>query len=185
MKTHHIYINWLLRTVILFVFLCDVSYAGGRDTIPTQYDINDPRNPNCPCHKLQQQADEEYLAMMRNNKNVSVELENVQQTNTIIQRQSAIQTNESNFLPIQERETAIREWKINWPSIELPELSFPSINFRSKHKNTKTETKIIHRSYKTSKHLTKSFSHCRKFKSAKQNIAFRKGKHPQVLCSKW
>jgi hypothetical protein len=26
----------------------------------TEYDINDPRNPNCPCHKYQKAADEEY-----------------------------------------------------------------------------------------------------------------------------
>ena len=28
-----------------------------------QYDINDPRNPDCPCHKYQQQAEEEYARM--------------------------------------------------------------------------------------------------------------------------
>lgn len=26
----------------------------------TAYDLNDPRNPDCPCHKLQKQAEEEY-----------------------------------------------------------------------------------------------------------------------------
>lgn len=39
-----------------------------------EYDINDPRNPNCPCHKLQKQAEEEYKQMMsqtnHTNKNI-------------------------------------------------------------------------------------------------------------------
>lgn len=30
------------------------------DTTKPKYDINDPRNPDCPCHKAQQQANEEY-----------------------------------------------------------------------------------------------------------------------------
>lgn len=29
-----------------------------------QYDINDPRNPNCPCHKYQKIADEEYKKLL-------------------------------------------------------------------------------------------------------------------------
>jgi hypothetical protein len=28
------------------------------------FDINDPRNPNCPCHKYQKQADEEYKKLL-------------------------------------------------------------------------------------------------------------------------
>jgi hypothetical protein len=34
-------------------------------TVAQQYDINDPRNPNCPCHKMQQLADKEF-AMLTN-----------------------------------------------------------------------------------------------------------------------
>ena len=38
------------------------------DTIknPTDYPLDDPRNPNCPCHKLQAKADEEYSILQRN-----------------------------------------------------------------------------------------------------------------------
>jgi len=39
----------------------------------TSYDINDPRNPNCPCHKYQKIADEEYARLMKEkNKGVAV-----------------------------------------------------------------------------------------------------------------
>lgn len=31
----------------------------------TTFDINDPRNPHCPCHKYQKLADEEYKKMLR------------------------------------------------------------------------------------------------------------------------
>jgi hypothetical protein len=31
----------------------------------TSFDINDPRNPNCPCHKYQKLADEEYAKLIR------------------------------------------------------------------------------------------------------------------------
>ncbi len=31
----------------------------------TTFDINDPRNPHCPCHKYQKLADEEYAKLIR------------------------------------------------------------------------------------------------------------------------
>lgn len=43
-----------------FLFLSSVFAA------QTAYDINDPRNPNCPCHKYQKMADEEFRKMLRN-----------------------------------------------------------------------------------------------------------------------
>ncbi len=53
---------------ILFIFcLCLFSqllaqqHRNEKNNQPESiYDINDPRNPNCPCHKLQQQAEEVY-----------------------------------------------------------------------------------------------------------------------------
>lgn len=32
----------------------------------TRYPLNDPRNPNCPCHKYQKLADEEYKKLLAN-----------------------------------------------------------------------------------------------------------------------
>jgi hypothetical protein len=34
-----------------------------------KYDINDPRNPDCPCHKAQKLADDEYRQSQRGNDN--------------------------------------------------------------------------------------------------------------------
>lgn len=49
--------------IILFLFFANIVFA-------QEYDINDPRNPNCPCHKMQQQADEEFAQMNNGNKNI-------------------------------------------------------------------------------------------------------------------
>ena len=38
---------------LIFLF-CSLAKA------QNEFPINDPRNPNCPCHKYQQQAEEEY-----------------------------------------------------------------------------------------------------------------------------
>src|ERR1700756_4317976 len=31
-----------------------------KDSAKSKYELNDPRNPNCPCHKYQRQAENEY-----------------------------------------------------------------------------------------------------------------------------
>lgn len=39
---------------------------GGAETDSTKkYALNDPRNPNCPCHQYQQQADREYAKVLQ------------------------------------------------------------------------------------------------------------------------
>lgn len=58
-----------------------VSIPGDTDEVAQQeYDINDPRNPDCPCHQWQKQADEEYQRMQQ------------QQSNPVVQHQ----TNDAN-----------------------------------------------------------------------------------------
>lgn len=39
---------------------------GGAETDSTKnkFPIDDPRNPNCPCHKYQEQADREYAKLL-------------------------------------------------------------------------------------------------------------------------
>lgn len=41
---------------LLFFIASNVIFA-------QQYDINDPRNPDCPCHKMQQLADKEFALL--------------------------------------------------------------------------------------------------------------------------
>ncbi len=47
-----------LRLFILLLLFSSPAFS--QNTGNQEYDINDPRNPNCPCHKLQQLADDEY-----------------------------------------------------------------------------------------------------------------------------
>lgn len=48
-----------LRLFILF-FLFSSNAFSQNNLGNQQYDLNDPRNPDCPCHKLQKLADDEY-----------------------------------------------------------------------------------------------------------------------------
>jgi hypothetical protein len=49
----------VLRFIFLFFSLS--SYASvATDTVKQQYALNDPRNPDCPCHKYQKMAEDEY-----------------------------------------------------------------------------------------------------------------------------
>jgi hypothetical protein len=50
------------RRVFLFLFVLFFSVSTKSQTT---FDINDPRNPHCPCHKYQKLADEEYKKMLR------------------------------------------------------------------------------------------------------------------------
>jgi hypothetical protein len=53
---------------ILLLFLTGISFAAtpgtGSDSTKQKYGINDPHNPDCPCHKYQQQAEDEYQALL-------------------------------------------------------------------------------------------------------------------------
>lgn len=58
-----------LRALLLFALFCisaQFSYAQVNKN-HEQYDINDPRNPNCPCHKYQKMADDEYKQTQHSN----------------------------------------------------------------------------------------------------------------------
>lgn len=76
------------------------------DTLKSEYPINDPRNPNCPCHAQQKLADEEYkqylLALNNNNKevkpntnNVNVGAQNLEIKNTL-EKEPGISSNSGN-----------------------------------------------------------------------------------------
>lgn len=49
------------KGLILFLL---VLFFSVRVNSQTTFDINDPRNPNCPCHKYQKLADEEYKKLL-------------------------------------------------------------------------------------------------------------------------
>ncbi len=49
---------------LIFLFVTSAKAQG-------EYPINDPRNPKCPCHKYQQQAEEEYKQLLAQNSAVN------------------------------------------------------------------------------------------------------------------
>src|SRR5438094_2799694 len=69
-QSHHIVRSlpcsgFFFKLVLCFtiVLLPQISFAvniSPGDSSKNKYDINDPRNPQCPCHKYQKQADDEF-----------------------------------------------------------------------------------------------------------------------------
>ncbi len=52
---------------LLFFLFTQLSFAQpGNDK--QVFDLNDPRNPDCPCHKYQKMADDEFGKLQKNNK---------------------------------------------------------------------------------------------------------------------
>lgn len=52
----------------VFILASCLSLLTHAQTDGTQYPITDPRNPNCPCHKHQQKADEEYRQLQQSSR---------------------------------------------------------------------------------------------------------------------
>lgn len=72
MKAKTKYVKDKRRAFLFLSFLFFVLFSVGlnasitnKDSLKSKYDINDPRNPNCPCHKYQKIADEEYDKWLR------------------------------------------------------------------------------------------------------------------------
>lgn len=65
--SHH-----LARRLLIFLFLIFSAVTQAQE-----YDINDPRNPNCPCHKMQKLADDEF-AQLNNQNNKVVDVNKLQ-----------------------------------------------------------------------------------------------------------
>jgi hypothetical protein len=54
--------------LLLFgVQLLCASNGVGTDSTKNKVSINDPRNPDCPCHKHQKEADKEYAQLLQKN----------------------------------------------------------------------------------------------------------------------
>ena len=83
-----------LRLITLLMLLSQIVFS---QTNNQKYELNDPRNPDCPCHKLQKQAEDEYKQLqMENNTDNQVAL-NVNKINVINDdNENVIQTNDGN-----------------------------------------------------------------------------------------
>ncbi|MBA3665031.1 MAG: hypothetical protein H0W61_12595 [Bacteroidetes bacterium] len=97
MKTIHHKINIRLEivyTFCFFLFVCFTSVAAGEDSLKNNFDINDPRNPHCPCHKHQELADKEYKELLDlNKKKLNLNDIHVSENNTDIAVNSSIKEN--------------------------------------------------------------------------------------------
>jgi hypothetical protein len=51
---------FFICTLCLFLYTSPCKAALPKDSIKKKYDLNDPRNPDCPCHKYQKLAEDEY-----------------------------------------------------------------------------------------------------------------------------
>lgn len=72
---------------LLFFCLIQISFAQSND-IKQVYDLNDPRNPDCPCHKYQKMADDEFKKISKESKLNQLEEANVKKDiqNLLVQK---------------------------------------------------------------------------------------------------
>ncbi|MGZ3862990.1 MAG: hypothetical protein ACXVPN_05325 [Bacteroidia bacterium] len=61
----------LLLLFFSFMLVSNESFSLPKDSTKNKYELNDPRNPNCPCHKNQQLAEQEYRQLQGNLNNVN------------------------------------------------------------------------------------------------------------------
>ncbi|CAN5411046.1 hypothetical protein BH10BAC1_BH10BAC1_15720 [soil metagenome] len=93
----------LFRALLLFILFFSMNKIAIAQTTNQQYDLNDPRNPDCPCHKLQKQADDEYQRQLNlgnnfnDNDNIgNQQLQNFNPINTTIETNKLINFNQVN-----------------------------------------------------------------------------------------
>lgn len=69
-----------IKIFVLIFSLGASLFAHNQDSIVVQesFPLSDPRNPNCPCHKLQQLADDEYKKIQKQD-SIHVALQAVKQ----------------------------------------------------------------------------------------------------------
>jgi len=137
----------------------------------TQFPLNDPRNPNCPCHKQQQQADEEYRQLLNNSQLKNVNPKNINNQPLPIPNQMAdvpkennlfVQA-ENNFVPVS---TQLASAPINKPeiifSLNITKPSFGSYSGSGTHKYKKHHWRKF--SFKTKRKFKKVFPNQKKIK---------------------
>ena len=130
-----------LRLFILFFLFSSNGF--GQNIQNQEYDINDPRNPNCPCHKLQKLADDEYNKIQNDNNNneqrqFAMNLNNFNKFDNNDNQQSQL-LNVRNFNPIDNNgsDNSSHQAKRDF-SIKSRELSIGSESSGSKAKKKKS-----------------------------------------------
>ncbi len=89
-----------LRYYMFFSFLLvggEMAFAvGPKDSLRNRYDLNDPRNPDCPCHFQQTKADKEFKRV-KENKVVRMPADGIQDKDTGVKQK--VMTYSSNKKP--------------------------------------------------------------------------------------
>ena len=145
----------------------------------TQYPINDPRNPNCPCHVMQKKADEEYKREQKlfnkqnifDIKNVDVEsqlLKNqplpiLNQMADVPQENNIVVQAENNFDPVS---TQLASAPINKPEINFSfSMAKPSFGSSSGSGTYRYKTHHWKKfSFKAKRKFKKMFDHKKKIR---------------------
>ncbi len=142
--------------ILLFLFSSNVFAQNIQNQ---QYDINDPRNPNCPCHKLQQMADDEYNRIQND-------------WNSNIEQQQLFALNVRNFNQLDnngnENDNTSNQVKRDF-NFKGPEISFGSGSSGSRIKKKKSGTSFY-------KKLNKAKLKHSRIKKARPNYS---------VCYKW
>jgi hypothetical protein len=142
----------------------------------TQFSLNDPRNPNCPCHKQQQLADEEYKQLLKSAQLVKVKQKNTNEDLLVISNRAAnisrdVQQDNNNVGP-------------NINQVVLPEINKPEINF-SKTSKPSFAANSSGGSCKFKKHKFKKVSFKISKKTKKVFYRKKKIKIDYSSCFKW
>jgi hypothetical protein len=90
--------NNIFKHIVTGLLLCFFSNSFSQD--PTNYPLNDPRNPNCPCHKYQKLAEEEYKKLLAKANPNPVHLNNIpvqKKENKIILNQHGVSSASQNL----------------------------------------------------------------------------------------
>jgi hypothetical protein len=143
---------WLkYRVFYAVLFIGGINFLNAQSN---QYPINDPRNPNCPCHKFQKIADEEYKKLLaKANPNPVQVIRNI---NVVQQRVyvspdrgvaqfEQIQLSKGNNISIPEQGIALRESNFQEKGLAAES------HFSKKKKNAHTK----HRRKKRTSHYKK------------------------------
>ncbi len=141
-------------TYLFLLFSCSIL---AQENNGTQYDINDPRNPNCPCHKYQKAADEEYQRELNKEKTFAQITKVGTSTVTVIDASTDIIN----------RDKEIKEHT----EIEEEELAVASKNELKTEKTSKH--RIKHKRVKATKH------------KAPKKKKFKFGKKDNSRCTHW
>lgn len=64
LKGHRLISVSFLSFILMLILYFQTTSISAQNA---QYDINDPRNPDCPCHKRQKLAEEEYKQLKNSN----------------------------------------------------------------------------------------------------------------------